>query len=66
VLSCVFLISASAEVVIYDDAPTKTNIQVKEDDIVVFDDGFTTLSAYVTQDNTHLAGWLNFFDFSYF
>lgn len=65
VLSCVFLISASAEVVIYDDAPTKTNIQVKEDDIVVFDDGFTTLSAYVTQDNTHLAGWLNFFDFSY-
>ena len=65
VLTCLFVISVNAEVVIYDDAPAKNNIQIREDDIVVFDDGFTTLSAYVTKDDTHLAGWLGFFDFSF-
>lgn len=65
VFACLFAISISAEVVTYDDAPIKNNIQVREDDIVVFDDGFTTLSAYVTKDSTALAGWLGFFDFSY-
>ena len=65
VLSCVFVISASAAVTTYDDAPTKTNIIVSTDDIVVFDDGFSCPSAYVTKDDTHLAGWLGFFDFSY-
>ena len=65
VLSFVLVISASAAVTTYDDAPAKANIVVSTDDIVVFDDGFTCPSAYVTKDDTHLAGWLGFFDFSY-
>ena len=65
IFACLMSASISAEVVTYDDAPIKNNIQVREDDIVVFDDGFTTLSAYVTKDSTALAGWLGFFDFSY-
>lgn len=64
-LACLFALSASAVVTIYDDAPVKTNIVVSTDDIVVFDDGFSCPSAYVTKDDTHLAGWLGFLDLGY-
>ena len=60
---CVFAISASA-VEIYDDAPARTNITIREDDIVVFDDGYATLSAYVVKDNVKFSG-PGSFDFKY-
>lgn len=50
--------SVSAEVTVYDDAPTKTNITVSTDDLVVFNDGFCCPSAYIFQDVTETAnGW---------
>ncbi len=50
--------SVSAEVTVYDDAPTKTNITVSTDDLVVFNDGFCCPSAYIFQDVTATAnGW---------
>ncbi len=48
--SCLFVISASAEVTTYDDAPARTNIQVSTDDVVVFDDGFSCPTGYVFKD----------------
>ena len=48
------VISVSAEAAIYDDAPERVNIEVREDDIVVFDDGYSCLSAYVFKDQTTL------------
>ena len=61
-LVCIFAISVSAKTVTtvdgkevtvttYDDAPTRTNITVSTDDVVVFDDGFACPSAYVFKDN---------------
>ena len=50
VLSCLFVITANAEFVTYDDAPAKTNIEVRNDDIVVFKDGFSCPSAYIFKD----------------
>ncbi|MBR2025011.1 MAG: leucine-rich repeat domain-containing protein, partial [Clostridia bacterium] len=53
-LSCLFVISASAEVTTYTDAPAKTNITVSTDDAVVFDDGFSCPSAYIFKDQTNI------------
>ena len=50
-LSCLFVITVNAELTTYDDAPSKTNIQVKLDDVVVFDDGFSCPSAYIFKDS---------------
>lgn len=72
-LVCIFAISASAEIVTYDDAPTKEKITVSTDDVVVFDDGFTCPSAYIFKDtdtvsagdHTGKDGLRNNVDFSY-
>ena len=50
VLSCLLVISVSAEVTTYDDAPARTKIQISTDDIIEFYDGFTCPSAYVFKD----------------
>ena len=67
-----FAFGVSAEVAIYDDAPVKENITVSKDDIVVFKDGYSCLSAYISSDvtatNNGGAGTLvvrELFDFSY-
>ena len=73
VLVCIFAISASAEVVTYDDAPAKEKLTVSTDDVVVFDDGFTCPSAYIFKDTDTVAsgdhtgknGLQNSVDFSY-
>ena len=72
VLVFLFAFGVSAEVAIYDDAPAKTNITVSKDDIVVFKDGYSCLSAYISSDvtatNNGGAGSLvvrELFDFSY-
>ena len=59
-LSCLFVVSVSAEVTVYDDAPAKTIIQVSTNDVVVFDDGFACPSAYIFKDQKLLS-----LDFSY-
>ena len=71
-LACLFVVSVSAEVTTYDDAPAKTNIQVSTDDVVVFDDGFSCLSAYVFKDQSNIPngnhgtpGLAHVLDFSY-
>ena len=71
-LACLFALSASAAVTIYDDAPAKTNIVVSTDDIVVFDDGFSCPTGYVFKDVTEISNGghnsptaKNAFDFSY-
>lgn len=69
-LSCLLVVSANAAVTTYDDAPTRTNIQVSTDDIVVFDDGFTCPTGYVFKDqatvNGGKAGDMQYaFDFTY-
>ena len=51
-----FVISSSAAVTTYDDAPAKTNIEVRTDDVVLFDDGFCCPVAYVFKDVTQIAG----------
>lgn len=64
-LSCLFVISISAEVVTYNDAPARTNIEVRNDDLIVFDDGFTTLSAYVVKDDKTFGWKQNAYDFGF-
>ena len=69
-LSCLFVISVSAEVTTYDDAPARTNIQVSTDDVVVFDDGFSCPTGYVFKDQSTVnggrAGDMQYaFDFGY-
>ena len=49
-LICLFTISASAEVTTYTDAPARTKIQIKTDEIVEFTDGFKCPVAYVFPD----------------
>ena len=63
----VFAISINAETIIYkgDDVPNPQNIQIRNDDLIVFDDGFTTLSAYVVKDSTEFGWKQNAFDFSF-
>ena len=58
-------LTVSAEATTYGDAPERTNIQVLESDLVVFDDGFTTLSAYVVKDSTSFGWKQNAYDFSF-
>ena len=71
VFTCLFAVSVSAEVTTYDDAPEKTNIETRLDDVVVFDDGFTCPSAYVfkdskkTPDGSWSLAFANATDFSY-
>ena len=63
---CVMLaLTVSAEATTYGDAPARTNIQVLESDLIVFDDGFTTLSAYVVKDSTEFGWKQNAYDFSF-
>ena len=64
-LSCLFVVSISAEVVTYDDAPARTNIEVKSTDLIKFDDGFTTLSAYVVKDDKTFGWKQNAYDFTF-
>ncbi|MBQ8840883.1 MAG: leucine-rich repeat protein, partial [Clostridia bacterium] len=64
-LVCLFAISVSAEVTVYNDAPARTNITVSTDDVVVFSDGFCCPSGYVFKDSTYLNQKANMFDFSY-
>ena len=52
VLSCLFVVSASAAVTTYDDAPARTKITVSTDDLIVFDDGFTCPTGYVFKDQS--------------
>ena len=52
VLSCLFVISASAAVTTYDDAPERTKYQMKDDEIIEFYDGFTCPVYYVFNDVT--------------
>ena len=61
-LVCLFAISVSAEVTVYDDAPATSTIVTSKDDIVVFDDGFSCPASYVVNDQTTLAfnfNWIN-------
>ena len=64
-LCAMLALTASAAVTTYDDAPARTNIQVLESDLIVFDDGFTTLSAYVVKDSTSFDWKQNAYDFSF-
>ena len=67
-LSCLFAVSSNAAVAKYDDAPTKTTIQTLDTDIVVFDDGYSCLSAYIFKDVSKIEnnyGISNALDFSY-
>ena len=71
-LICLFAISVSAAVTTYNDAPTKNNITVSVDDVVVFNDGFSCPTAYVFKDQSTIAGGghnspsiAGAFDFSY-
>ena len=59
ILVCLLAISVSAEVTTYDDAPERVNIEVREDDVVVFDDGFSCPSAYIFKDSktTEAGAW---------
>ena len=72
VLVLLLSFSISAEVTVYDDAPAKTNITVTTDDIVVFSDGFSCPTGYISSDKTSTSnGWngaltvKELFDFSY-
>ena len=58
-LICMLAISVSAEVTTYDDAPERVNIEVREDDVAVFDDGFSCPSAYIFKDSktTEAGAW---------
>ena len=53
-LSCLFVISANAEVTTYDDAPERTVIEMNDDEYVVFSDGFSCPSYYIIPDQTQL------------
>ena len=64
-LSCLFVVSISAEVVTYKDAPARNNIEVNSKDLIVFDDGFTTLSAYVVKDDKTFGWKQNAYDFGF-
>lgn len=71
-LVCLFAISVGAEATFYDDAPTRANIQVLKEDVIVFDDGFSCLSAYAFKDKASIdngshstSGLAKALDFSY-
>ena len=69
----IFAMSASAEVVTYDDAPVKDKLTVSTNDVVVFDDNFTCPSAYIFKNtdivnagnHTGIDGLKDSVDFSY-
>ena len=72
IFACMLAFSVSAEVTIYDDAPAKSNITVTTDDIVVFSDGFSCPTGYISSNKTVTTnGWSGaltvkeLFDFSY-
>ncbi len=52
VLSCLFVVSASAAVTTYDDAPVRTKYQCIDDEIIEFNDGFTCPVSYVFTDTS--------------
>lgn len=62
VLACLFAISASAEVITFDNYETKTNLTYDESELVLFDDGISYPSYYIFADNTTFETdytWLN-------
>ena len=72
ILSCLFVISVSAQVTTYDDAPERVKLTVSTDDVVVFSDGFTCPTCYVFQDYTQVnpnnsngGRFADYFDFTY-
>ena len=54
ILSCLFVISVSAEVTTYNDAPQRTVLEMNDDEYVVFSDGFSCPSYYIIPDQTKL------------
>ncbi|MBQ7353340.1 MAG: leucine-rich repeat protein [Clostridia bacterium] len=66
-LVCVFAISVSA-VTTYNDAPARSTIEIKTDEIIEFNDGFTCPSAYVFKDQERIENNNSFesaMDFTY-
>lgn len=62
ILACLFAISASAEVITFDNYETKTNLTYDESELVLFDDGISYPSYYIFADNTTFETdytWLN-------
>ena len=53
-LVCAFAISVSASITTYDDAPTRTILEMNNDEYVVFDDGFSCPSYYIIPDQEQL------------
>ena len=51
-LSLMLVVSVSAEVTTYDDAPQRTKIQIKTDEIIEFYDGFKCPAGYVFKDSS--------------
>ncbi len=51
-LACMLVITASAAVTTYDDAPARTKYQCIDDEIIEFNDGFTCPVSYVFTDTS--------------
>jgi hypothetical protein len=49
---CLFVLSASAIVTTYDDAPVRTKYQVSTNDVIEFYDGFICPTGYVFKDQS--------------
>ena len=70
-LSLMLVISVSAEVTTYDDAPQRTKIQIKTDEIIEFYDGFKCPAGYVFKDLSTIGTgnsntkFENYMDFTY-
>ena len=70
-LSLMLVISVSAEVTTYDDAPQRTKIQIKTDEIIEFYDGFKCPAGYVFKDSSTIGNgdyntkFEDYMDFTY-
>ena len=70
-LVCLFVVGVSAAEIDYSDAPEKTNIQFKADEIIEFYDGFKCPVSYVFKDVSSIGEkdyntkFENFMDFTY-
>lgn len=70
-LSLMLVVSVSAEVTIYDDAPERTKYQCIDEEIIEFHDGFKCPASYVFTDTSTIGtGDYNtrfeyFMDFTY-
>lgn len=71
IMSCLFVVTSNAEVTTYDDAPTRTNYQCIDAEIIEFYDGFTCPVSYVFKDTSTIGTgnyntkFENFMDFTY-